>query len=347
MSSAIQQAIHNLSVNSQVDGELAGKVAVEILEGRATAAQIGAFLVALRIRGETAEQLGAFVKAMRAYATPVELPDRERLVDTCGTGGDSAGTFNISTAAAIVAAGAGGRIAKHGNRAVTSSSGSGSADALSALGVNIQCPPEVSVRCLAACGLAFFFAPSYHGAMRHAGPARREIGIRTILNLLGPLANPAGTMRQLIGVGAPELTETFAHVLAELGADHVMVVHGLDGLDEITLTAPSRITEYKDGATRTFTLNPEDYGLRRCTLADLQGGEGAAPRAQIIREILEGRSGPPRDITLLNAAATLIVGGRAADFASGLDLAAHSIDSGAARRVLQTLIEISNSEGAA
>lgn len=344
MSSAIQQAIHNLSLNTPVDGELAGRVAVEILEGSATPAQIGAFLVALRIRGETAEQLGAFVRAMRAYATPVALPHREFLVDTCGTGGDSAGTFNISTAAALVAAGAGARIAKHGNRAVTATAGSGSADVLAALGVNIQCSPATSVKCLEACGLAFFFAPAYHGAMRHAGPARREIGVRTILNLLGPLANPAGTMRQLIGVGAPELTEVFAGVLAELGADHVMVVHGLEGLDELSLTGPSKITEYKDGATRTYTITPEELGLERCALGDLQGGDSAEGRAEIIQAILAGEAGPRRAITELNAAAALIVGGRAADFAEGLKLARESIDSGAARRVLATLVEVSNRE---
>lgn len=343
--SAIQQAIHNLSVNILVDGELAGQVAVEILEGRATPAQIGAFLVALRIRGETAEQLGAFVKAMRTYATPVEVPNRQWLVDTCGTGGDNTGTFNISTAAAIVAAGAGGRIAKHGGRASSGAPGSGSADVLAALGVNIQCPPETSVKCLAACGLAFFFAPAYHGAMRHAGPARREIGVRTILNLLGPLANPAGTMRQLIGVGgAPELTETIALVLSELGADHVMVVHGSDGLDEITLTGPSRVTEYKGGVTHTYTLHPEDYGLTRCRLEEIKGGNTAEDRARIIHEILEGGGGPRRTITELNAAAALIVGGRAEDFASGLAMARESIDSGAARRVLETLVEVSCGE---
>jgi anthranilate phosphoribosyltransferase len=344
--SAIQQAIHNLSVNTPVEGELAGQVAVEILEGQATPAQIGAFLVALRIRGETAEQLGAFVKAMRTYATPVTLPDREWLVDTCGTGGDGAGTFNISTTAAIVAAGAGAKIAKHGNRAVTASAGSGSADALAALGVNIQCSSATSVKCLEACGLAFFFAPAYHGAMRHAGPARREIGVRTILNLLGPLANPAGTMRQLIGVGAPELTEVFAGVLSELGAEHVMVVHGLDGLDEITLTGSSRITEYREGTLRTYTLDPREFGLALCAPEELKGGEDAKSRARIIREILEGKPGPKRAITELNAAATLIVGGRAGDFPSGLRLAATAIDSGAAARVLEQLVQISTVEAA-
>jgi anthranilate phosphoribosyltransferase len=340
--SAIQQAIHNLSVNQPVDGALTGEVAREILEGAATPAQIGAFLVALRIRGETPEHLGAFVKAMRAYATPVDVPNRERLVDTCGTGGDASGTFNISTAAALVAAGAGAKIAKHGNRAVTSASGSGSADVLAALGVKIDCSPAASVQCLDACGLAFFFAPAYHGAMRHAGPARREIGVRSILNLLGPLANPAGTRRQLIGVGSPELTEVFADVLAALGADHVMVVHGSDGLDEITLTGPSRVTEYRDRATKTYDLDPRKFGLELCRGHDLLASGGADDRAAIVREILDGGGGPRRTIAELNAAAALIVGGRAADFAEGLKLARQAIDSGAARRVLMTLVDVSN-----
>ncbi len=340
--SAIQQAIHNLSVNDPLEADLAGQVASEILEGLATPAQIGAFLVALRIRGERPEHLGAFVRAMRAYATPVDVPHRDRLVDTCGTGGDHLGTFNISTAAAIVAAGAGGRIAKHGNRAVTGAAGSGSADVLAALGVRIDCTPECSVACLEECGLAFFFAPAYHAAMRHAGAPRREIGVASILNLLGPLANPAGTMRQLIGVGAPELTEIFANVLATLGADHVMVVHGTDGMDEITLTGPSRITQYRGGVLRTFTFQPAEHGLPLCRLEELQAPGDAATRADFIRAILAGESGPRRDITLLNAAAALIVGDVAPDFTEGLRRAAESIDSGAAARVLDSLARISS-----
>lgn len=342
--SAIQEAIHNLSLNIKVDADMAGQVAVEILEGNATPAQIGAFLVALRIRGETAEQLGAFTRAMRTYATPVVIEDREFLVDTCGTGGDDLGTFNISTAAAIIAVGAGGRIAKHGNRAVTSATGSGSADVLAALGVKIDCSPETSANCLKACGLAFFFAPAYHAAMRHAGPARREIGVRTILNLLGPVANPAGTMRQLIGVGTPELTETFAEVLRALGGKHVMVVNGTDGLDEISLAAPTRITEMKEGVIRTYTFTPEDYGLERCELKDLQVQGDADDRAQIIRDILDGVASPRRTVAELNAAAALIVGARATDFREGLKLARESIDSGAAKTVLECLVKTSNAE---
>lgn len=342
--SAIQQAIHNLSVNAPVDKVLAGATAMEILEGKATAAQVGAFLVALRIRGETADHLGAFVEAMRAYATPVDYPYKDELVDTCGTGGDRSGSFNISTAAAIVAAGAGAKIAKHGNRAVTSHAGTGSADVLAELGVRIDCSPELSVRCLRECGLAFFFAPAYHGAMRHAGPARREVGVRTILNLLGPLANPAGAMRQLIGVGSPEQTEVFARVLAELGAYHVMVVHGSDGMDELTLTGSSRITEYRADGLFTYTFDPQDYDLELCTAEDLRGGETAEGRARIVREIIEGKPGPKRTVTELNAAAALIVSSRAHDFAEGLQMTTEAIDSGAARRVLDRLIERSNAE---
>lgn len=342
MGSAIQQAIHNLSIDAAVDGELTGLVANEILEGKATPAQVGAFLVALRIRGESPEHLGAFVRAMRSYATPVEVPHRDRLVDTCGTGGDKLNTFNISTAAAIVAAGAGGKIAKHGNRAATGAPGSGSADVLAALGVNIACSSECSIECLRECGLAFFFAPAYHAAMRHAGPARREIGVRSIMNLLGPLANPAGTMRQLIGVTSSELTEVFARVLAELGAEHVMVVHGSDGMDELTLTGPSRVTQYRNGEVTTYTIKPEDFGLKSCKIEDLQCGGSVEDRAAIIREILDGKRGPCRSIAELNAAAALIVGDCAGSFEEGLKLAAQSIDSGAAKRVIEKLAAISS-----
>lgn len=342
MGSAIQQAIHNLSVDAPVDGELTGRVASEILEGQATPAQIGAFLVALRIRGEKPEHLGAFVRAMRSYATPIQVPYRDRLVDTCGTGGDQLGTFNISTAAAIVAAGAGARIAKHGNRAATGAPGSGSADVLAALGVKIDCAPECSIECLRECGLAFFFAPAYHAAMRHAGPARREIGVRSIMNLLGPLANPAGTMRQLIGVTAPELTEVFARVLAELGAEHVMVVHGSDGMDELTLTGPSRVTQYRAGRLSTYAIQPGDFGLVPCRIEDLQCGGSVEDRAAIIRDILDGRPGPRRSIAELNAAAALVVGDCAGDLKEGLELAKQSIDSGAAREVLAKLAATSS-----
>jgi anthranilate phosphoribosyltransferase len=210
------------------------------------------------------------------------------------------------------------------------------------LGVKIDCSPAASVKCLDACGLAFFFAPAYHAAMRHAGPARREVGVRTILNLLGPLANPAGTMRQLIGVGAPQLTETFARVLAELGAEHVMVVHGSDGLDEITLTGPTRVSECRGNRITTRELRPEEFGLKVCRLEDLQAEASAEARAEIVRGILDGRPGPRRTITELNAAAALIVGGRVNGFENGLKKAAEAIDSGAARRVLQTLVEVSN-----
>ena len=347
---AIRQAIAHLCEGDSIDEKLIGRVAAEILSGEATAAQIGAFLVGLRIRGEQPEHLRGFVEVMRRFAAPLppgDRPDlRDHLVDTCGTGGDATGTFNISTAAAIVAAGAGARIAKHGNRAVTSAAGSGSADVLAALGVNVECSPETSLRCLEQCGLAFFFAPAYHGAMRHAGPARREIGVRTILNLLGPLANPAGTRRQLIGVGSAELTEVFARVLTDVGSEHVMVVHGSDGMDEITLTGPTRVTEARHGDIRTYTLQPLDHGLELCRIEDLRvdGEDQAAARAAVINDILAGRPGPKRRITEINAAAALMVGAVAGDWADALIKSSEAIDSGASRRVLDQLISISNEQ---
>ena len=345
---AIRQAIALLCEDEPIPGELTRHVAGEILNGEATSAQIGAFLTGMRIRGEQPHHLRAFVEVMREFATPVPLDERPelraRLIDIVGTGGDRSGTFNISTAAAIVAAGAGARLAKHGNRAVSSAAGSGSADVLAELGVNIQCSPAISLRCLQSCGLAFFFAPAYHAAMRHAGPARREVGIRTMLNLLGPLANPAGTRRQVIGVGHADLAGIFAQVMMDLGAEHMMIVHGSDGMDEITLTGPTTITEVREGQIQTYSIQPADCGLEPCTLEELQvsGPDQAPQRARIIHEILDGQPGPRRRVTELNAAAGLIVAGLADDWVDGLLRAAEAIDRGAARQVLDTLIQISN-----
>jgi anthranilate phosphoribosyltransferase len=341
---AIQEAIGALCEGLPVDGELAGRVARQILRGQATPAQVGGFLAALRARGETIEHLTAFARVMRQMAEPVEMSPslRAEIVDTCGTGGDGKGTFNVSTAAALVAAGAGAKIAKHGNRAASGVEGGGSADALVALGVKIDCPPETSVHCLEACGLGFFFAPAYHRAMRHAAPVRRELGVRTIFNLLGPLANPAGARRQLVGVFRLDLIETHAAVLAELGAERAWVVHGEDGLDELSLTGPTRVVELRDGQARAFTIDPRDLGLELCRPEDLAGGEGAESRAAILREILEGRPGPRRAMTELNAAAALVVAGLAPDLADALPLARASIDSGAAEQVLERLVAVSN-----
>jgi anthranilate phosphoribosyltransferase len=342
---AIRQAIALLTENQPLSEDLAGEVAGEILDGSATPAQIGAFLVALRIRGEQPEHLRAFARSMRAFASPVAIEQPEMLIDTCGTGGDGANTFNVSTAAALVAAAAGARIAKHGNRAVTGAPGSGSADVLAALGVNIECPTEVSIASIAHCGIGFFFAPAYHQALRHAGPARREIGVRSILNLLGPLANPAGVGRQVIGVGQPGLTDVFARVLAGLGSRHVLVVYGLDGLDELSLLGPTRITEAIGSDVHpTFMLTPEEVGLQRCTLADLRGGDSAAERAEQLRAIFAGEPGPRRETTLLNAAAALRVAGLAPTWPEGLARAARAIDSGAARQTLEALVRFTTAE---
>lgn len=341
-STAIQEAIGQLTADKPIADELAMSVAGQILAGEATPSQIGAFLTALRIRGETPGHLLAFARTVRRFAEPVEIEHRESLVDTCGTGGDLAGTFNISTAAAIVAAGAGARVAKHGNRAVTGRCGS--ADVLTALGVNIEMTPKTAARCLREAGLTFFFAPKFHGAMRHAAVPRREIGIRTILNLLGPLANPAGARRQLIGVSERRLVAIFAEVLRELGSTHAMIVHGSDGLDEITLTGPTEIIETRGDETRASTVEPGQFGLRIASLAELAGG-GAEENAAIIRAILAGEKSAKRDIAELNAAAALIVADRAENFEQGLQQAKASIDTGAARRALDRLIEVSREVG--
>ena len=324
-----------------------------IMSGAATDAQIAAFLTALRMKGETAEELIGFAQVMRQKVARVRTradevaaltgTDREMLVDTCGTGGDASGSFNVSTATAFVVAGAGLKVAKHGNRSMsglTASSLCGSADVVETLGVNLDLTPAQVGRCVDEVGIGFLYAPLLHTAMKHVMTARRELGVRTVFNLLGPLTNPAGANAQVIGVAAPELTEKLARVLAELGTVRAFVVHGADGLDEISNTGDNRISEVRDGAVSTFTLRPEDFGLPRATIADLRGGD-RDQNAQIIREILAGATGPKRDIVLMNAAAALVVGGKARDFKDGVALAARSIDSGAARAKLEHLVRLS------
>lgn len=346
--SAIVEAIQNLAEGNLPSGELCRQVAAQMLGGEATDAQIGAFLLGMRIRGEGAEQLAAFASAMREFATPIVIDNPESAVDIVGTGGVDLGQMNVSSASAIVAAGAGARVAKHGNRAVTSRPGSGAADVLGALGIKIDCSPETTAHGFATCGLAFFFAPAYHGAMRHVGPARKQLGTRSMFNLLGPLANPARVGRQVIGVARPELTETFAEVLKELGLTHAMVVHGTEGLDEISLTGTTRVSELKNGKITTWTLDPRELGLELCTVESIQGGEGAEGRAATIRGILTGVDhGPRRDLVRLNAAAGLVVSGRAEDLAGGLELAAEAIDSGAALKTLEILADVTHSEAPA
>ncbi|HEX2171179.1 MAG TPA: anthranilate phosphoribosyltransferase [Dehalococcoidia bacterium] len=308
----------------------------EMMSGEATGAQFGAFLTALRMKGETVEELTGFAEVMRAKVTPVEvgLP----IVDTCGTGGDASGTFNVSTAAAFVVAAAGVPVAKHGNRAM--SSHCGSADVLEALGVKIDLPAEGVATCVREVGLGFMFAPLFHPAMRHAVAPRREIGIRTVFNVLGPLTNPAGARSQVLGVPDPALPEKMAQVLGALGCRHALVVHGRDGVDEITIAGPTLVAEVTGGRVRTYEIRPGDVGLPESPLSAIQGGD-AATNAGIIRGIFAGNRGPARDIVLLNAAAALVVGGAAAGLAEGVKLAGEVIDRGRALAKVDELAAVS------
>ncbi len=307
-----------------------------IMSGAATDAQIAALLMGMRVRGETVEEIAGAARALRARAIPVRAP--EGAIDTCGTGGDAKGTHNISTCAAFVVAGAGVPVAKHGNRSI--SSRSGSADVLSALGVNIDCGPETITRCIEACGLGFMFAPAHHAAMRHVAKVRSELGVRTIFNLLGPLANPAGTKYQVVGVFGEEWVEPIAHVLALLGVERAWVVHGADGLDELTTTGVSHVAVLDGGKVSTFRISPRNAGLAEAKPQDLIGGD-ATENAAHIRAVLQGNQGPLRDIVLLNAAAALLVAGRAKTLRDGVALAAASIDSGKGMSVLEALVKLS------
>lgn len=308
-----------------------------MMSGGATPVQIAAFLMGLRVRGETVDEITGAARTMRSKALRVEAPDGA--VDTCGTGGDAKGTYNISTCAAFVVAGAGVPVAKHGNKSVSSKSGS--ADVLAALGVNLDVGADCVAKAMADAGIGFLFAPAHHAAMRHVGPTRGELGIRTVFNLLGPLSNPAGATRQIIGVFSPDWLRPMAEVLHNLGSDHVWIVHGSDGLDELTTTGPSAVAELKDGTVTTFEVTPEDAGLQRADPQSLIGGE-AAENAAAIRAVLEGEPSPFRDIVVLNAAATLIVAGKATDLAAGAALAGQAIDGGAAAKSLKRLVEITN-----
>ncbi|CAN7498022.1 anthranilate phosphoribosyltransferase [Pararhizobium sp. LjRoot238] len=307
-----------------------------IMSGEATPSQIGGFLMALRVRGETVDEIVGAVTAMRARMLTVEAP--ADAIDIVGTGGDGAGTYNISTLAALIVAGAGVPVAKHGNRALSSKSGT--ADALSCLGVKLDIGPEAISRCISEAGLGFMFAQQHHSAMRHVGPTRVELGTRTIFNLLGPLSNPAGVTRQLVGVFAPQWLVPMAEVLRDLGSKSVWVVHG-EGLDEITTTGVTQVAALENGVIRTFELTPDDFGLETVLLADLKGGDGAH-NAEALKGVLEGDATPYRDISLANAAASLVIAGRAADLSEGMALARQSLTSGAANATLERLIRVSN-----
>ena len=306
------------------------------LRGEPTPAQVAAAVTALRIRGETVDEIAAFATAMRDAALTLDHP--YDVIDTCGTGGDGQHTFNISTAAALVLAGAGLKVAKHGNRALSSKSGS--SDVLSVLGVNLAATPAQQLRALDTAGIAFLFAPTYHGAMRHVGPVRAEIGFRTVFNLLGPLSNPAGAKRQVMGVYDPRLLEPLAEVLGRLGATRAWTVHG-QGLDELTTTGPTEVAEWKDGTVRRFTVTPQEAGLPLASIDDIRGGD-AEVNAAALTALLAGERGAYRDIVLLNAAAALVVGERADDLAEGVDQAARVIDDGHAAQALAALVTATN-----
>lgn len=308
-----------------------------IMSGDATDAQIGGFLVGLRIKGEAVDEIAGAAEVMREKATRIQT-DRRPIVDTCGTGGDHSGTFNISTTSAFVVAGAGLCVAKHGNRAASSQCGS--ADVLKALGVNVEAYPETVGRCLDDVGIGFLFAISLHGAMKHAIGPRRELGVRTIFNALGPLTNPAGATRQVIGVYSPDLTEPLATVLGGLGAEHAFIVHGSDGLDEVTTTGKTRVSELKDGTVTTYEVAPGELGIDVADGDDLAGGD-AELNARLLRSVLDGEPGPRRNVVVMNAAFALVAGGLAGDLKAGVALAEETIDSGAAREKLDRLVEVS------
>jgi len=307
-----------------------------IMSGQATPSQIGGFLMALRVRGETVDEIVGAVTTMRSKMLTVEAP--ADAIDIVGTGGDASGTYNISTLAALIVAGAGVPVAKHGNRALSSKSGA--ADNLSALGVKLDVGPETISRCIAEAGVGFMFAQLHHSAMRHVGPSRVELGTRTIFNLLGPLSNPAGVRRQLLGVFSPQWLVPLAEVMRDLGSDCVWVVHG-DGLDEITTTGITQVAALEDRKIRTFELSPADFGVSPCVIADIRGGDGVA-NAAALRDVLGGAKNAYRDISLANAAASLVISGKAATIRDGMTLATQSLDSGATALALDKLVAVSN-----
>jgi anthranilate phosphoribosyltransferase len=345
----ILDALHRIANHGQsLSRDEARAVMTEVLTGQCSDAQIAALLVALHMKGETVEEIVGFAEAIRGAATPLELHQnktldvsgtgRDALVDTCGTGGDTSGTFNISTATAFVAAGAGVRVAKHGNRSVTSKCGS--ADVMEALGVNISLPPARVAACLEEVGIAFLFAPLMHSAMKHVQPARRELRLRTVFNLLGPLTNPARATCQVVGVYSADLVEKLAEALSMLGLHRALVVHGSDELDEITISGPTRIGEVRDGQVHSYEVTPEEFGLQRATLEDISGGD-ATLNAELIRGVLAGKKSARRDVVLLNAAAALVAAARADHLRDAVPLAARAIDSGAALGKLEALIKFS------
>ena len=360
----ILDALHRIANHGQSLGrQEAREVMAEVLSAKCTDAQISALLVALRMKGETVEEIVGFAEAIRAAAAPLPIEpltqtnlasdaldvsgtgrdalvesslSESSLVDTSGTGGDASGTFNISTATAFVAAGAGVRVAKHGNRSISSKCGS--ADVMEALGVNVQLSPELAAQCLREIGICFLYAPNLHPAMKQVQTVRRDLRMRTMFNLLGPLTNPARASGQVVGVYSLDLVEKLAEALSMLGLHRALVVHGLDGLDEITITGPTRVAEAREGSVRTYEITPEEFGMTRASLTDISGGD-AVVNAAIIRAVLSGEKSPRRDVVLLNSAAALVAAGKADHLIEALPLAVQSIDSGAAARKLEAMVQ--------
>lgn len=334
----IQEAIGELLKGNDLNSAAMQAVMQQIMTGEATSAQIGGFLIGLRIKGETVDEIAAAAEVMSRLAEKVVLVD-DAVVDIVGTGGDASGTFNISTASSIVAAAAGATVAKHGNRSVSSKSGA--ADLFEQAGVNIDLNADQVRQCIEATGLGFMFAPKHHSAMRHAAGPRREMGVRTLFNVLGPLTNPAGAKRQLIGVFAADLVEPIAHVFARLGSIHTMVVHAKVGLDELGISGETLVAEMRDGEVRSYTVSPADFGMAEAPMSDIQVDDPAASLAMIL-SVFSGAAGAARDIVLLNAGAGIYVAGRAASHAEGIALAAKAIDSGAASKKLEQLAQFSS-----
>jgi len=348
----IKEMIQEVVQGKDLSEEEMISVMEEIMEGKATDAQIGAFITGLRMKGETIAEITGAARVMRAKATPIRIQnsavsidrdeigvDRETIVDTCGTGGDGTNTFNVSTTTALVAAGGGLKVAKHGNRSVSSQCGS--ADVLEALGVNLDVTPEVVEECIRSIGIGFLFAPKLHGAMKYAIGPRREVGIRSIFNVLGPLTNPAKANVQVLGVYESGLTSVMAEVLQRLGSTSALVVFGEGSYDEISIAGPTQVSELRDGAISNYSIEPEDFGMTRADISDIRGGD-AEQNAAIVREILAGQPGPKRDMVLLNAGATFYAARKAQDIHEGINMAAESIDSGMAAQKLEQLIEKTN-----
>ena len=333
---SLREALAKLVTGHDLSRAEAQAAMRSLVEGEATPSQIAAFAIALRMKGETAEEIAGLAEVMREAATHVDAG--QEVVDLVGTGGDGAGTFNISTMSAFVVAAAGGRVAKHGNRSITSQCGA--ADFLEALGVAIDLPPEGVARCVEEAGFGFMFAPMYHPAMRHAIVPRREIGVRTVFNILGPLTNPAGARRQLTGVAVPGLGDTLARVLDLLGSQHALIVHGEDGLDEISISAPTQVNEARHGQVSAYVIEPEHFGLRRAPTEAVRGGTVEA-NLELARAVLAGRPGPPRDVVLLNAGAGLYVAGLAASIQDGIQRAAEELDRGRVAAKIQQVAETS------